>query len=58
MNEWTASKPLREAQQEEMNGNASYGNRNRKAYEREYGPFATEEEYLASVGEIIESEIY
>lgn len=35
--EWTASISLREAQQELLG--ASYGNRNRKALEAEYGPW-------------------
>lgn len=51
--------PLREVEQEVMKeGSASYGNRNRRAYELNYGPFSSEEEYLESVGEIIDSPIY
>lgn len=56
MTEWNASISLHEARQEELS--ASYGNRCRKAYEKEFGPFNSEEEYLASVGEIIDSPIY
>lgn len=45
-----------EALQEDLG--ASYGNRNRTAYEREYGPFLSEEDYIKSVSEIIDSPIY
>lgn len=51
--------PLREVEQEVMKeGSASYGNRNRRAYEHAYGPFSSEEEYLESVGEVLTSEIF
>lgn len=51
-----AFQSVHEAQQEGLS--ASYGNRNRKAYELAYGPFKSEEEYLESVGEILISEIF
>lgn len=55
MNEWTASRPLREAEQELMNGNRSYGNRNRAAYEREYGPYVGQMEGEIGLAEIEET---
>jgi len=55
----TAYVPLWEAKQEALKGgNRSLGLRTRERYEAEYGPFESDEAYLASVGEILHSDIF